>query len=390
MRTPWMLLFGGVLTLCLGCDGQPDDDDVSAETGDTGEACEAPEPVVLDPLDAQCEPLSTDYRPSASSTSAWPACVTDDGEYHLFGTSPGSIARIEAYEEVRAALFSPGVPTPADFTRARVAYSQEEGLESRVVRREDLHYPEIPMSDWEAGVDPDKQCTVAANVEKYPDRCVGPARMGPLLTAAFAAGQEGQGNPQVHAARIDAGLLWFLLISTYKEAFTCTFKGNDCDSAWAYYTGGTNRQGGIGLAAQVRPLDLSAHDAIWDAVLAARCWRDVYPIETYPTLEDAPTDARALFAQGWQQLDDALWHGYALIVRDRLERQLNVCGPEAEANHAWLQVSGPVLAFEARNRDAGQTATLEAAWADALPTEDQAKAAVAALDALFPCPQPLD
>jgi hypothetical protein len=373
--------------LCLACDGAGDDGPTVGETGGEEEACE-PDVVQLDPLVAECSPSPGDYRPTSSSTAQWPACITDDGEYHLFAGSPGSIARIEAYEEIREALLSGGAPTRDDFTRARVAYAQDEGLESRVVRREDLHFPEIPVSDWDPGVDPDKQCTIDANVMKYPDRCVGPARMAPLLNEAFAAGQMGEGVLRVHAARIDAALLWFLLISTHKEAFTCTFKGQDCDSAWAYYTGGTNRQGGIGLAAQVRALDTDAHDAIWDGVLAARCWRDVYDIEVYPTLDDVPADGQALFDRGWQQLDDALWHGYALVVRDRLERQLNVCGVEADANHAWLKVSGPVLAFEARRRDAAQAATLEAAWTGDAPSRDVMEAAVSALDALFPCPEP--
>ena len=387
MRLTTYLLVSAFL-VPVGCsDEEEHDEGGGEETADTGEVCE-PEVVELEPLVAECSPLATDYRPTLSSMSAWPACITDDGEYHLFGNSPGTIARIEAYEDMRDALLTGSRPRPDDFTRARVAYSQEEGLESRLVRREDLHFPEIPMSDWEAGVDPDKQCTVATNVTKYPDRCIGPARMAPVINKAFEDGQLGVGNAHVHAERIDATIIWFLHLSTYKEAFTCTFKGQDCDSAWAYYTGGTNRQGGLGMAAQVRALDPAAHDAIWDGILAARCWRDAYSSDEYPTFEDVPQEGQELFLRGWKQLDDALWHGYALIVRDRLERQLNVCGDLAEANHAWLDVAGPVLAWEARNRDSAQAAALEAAWSGGQPSREQVEAAVDALDALFPCPEP--
>lgn len=378
---------------CPGDDGEGNDtgstgDTGSVDTGGSGGTCE-PLGGSIDPLDASCEPLATDYTPTVdmSADDMWPACVTDDAQYHLVDATPSSIARVEAYDEILD-LLGGEAPTTEDFTNARVVYAQDEGLESRMVRREDLHYPEIPMADWDPGVDPDKQCTVEANIMKYPDRCAGPAKITPLVNDAFAAGQMGEGTPEVHAARIDAAISWFLFLSPYKECFTCTLKAKDCDSCWAYYTGGTNRAGGIGLSARIKALSEDANEAIWDGFSAVRCWRDLYPIEQYPTMEDLPVEGQQLFEQGWEQLDNALWHGFALLVRDRLERQLGACGVEAEANWAWVQVAGPVLDFEAQSRDATQAATLAAVWATDPPTVEDIQAAVTAIDALFPCPQP--
>ena len=364
-------------------------------TGGTGggPVCEVDGSVMVDPIDeSACMPLATDYQPldAMSANDMWPDCVTDDGTYTLVGDSPGSIGRVEGFEGVADLLWRGGVPTADDFTMARAIYAQDQGLESRIQRREDLHYPPVPMEDWDPTVDPDKQCSVTANVEKYPDRCVGPGRMQPILDEAFANGQMGKGDPQVQAARIEATLLWFLYASVYKEANTCaTNKGKDCDSSWAYYTGGVmDRDGAVlGLAKEIKAITGNTHSRIFDGVLAARCWRDLYPDDMYATIDDVPADGQDLFNLAAEQLDNALDRGFAALVRTRLEQQAGLTGSDGAANWAFLQIAGPVLNFEAGKRGpADQAQVLADLWAMDCPTTADIEAGVAALDAIFPCP----
>lgn len=370
--------------------GTTDDGGDGTGTGTSGDAgCDPADIPEID--ESGCAPLDTDYQPRVdmSANDMWPECVTDDGTYTLVASTPSSIARVEAFEIVADLLWRGDTPSEDDFTTARDAYSEMEGLLSRVIRREDLHYPPIPEEDHDPGVDVDKQCTVTANVEKYPDRCAGPAKIAPLVGDAFAAGQTGDGDPLIHAARIEAGLLWFFYISAYKECFTCTLAAKDCDSCWAYYTGGHERDGGIGLSAEVAMVSDEAHQSIWDGFTAVRCWRDLYPEDTYPTWDDVPSDGQDLHGLGWEQLDNALHRGFAVVVRDRLAQQTEVCGtPEGEANWAFLQVAGPVLDREADERGAAEAGTLADLWALDAPTIADVEAGIAALDAVFPCPQP--
>src|SRR5690606_25775031 len=144
--------------------------------------------------DSACTPSARDYVPGASD--AWPACQPDDGSYPLYGDTPSSIERVTAYDTIMASLA--GTPTPEAFTQARAVYSAPEGLESRVLRREDLHYPPIPMAQWDPGVDADKQCNNATLAAAYPQRCAGPALIAPIIDSAFVAGQMGVGVPEVH------------------------------------------------------------------------------------------------------------------------------------------------------------------------------------------------
>lgn len=381
---PWTLAVPLTLAL-LGCDS---DGGESSEGGNDGEVCLVDDAVAFEPADESgCSPAMGDYQPLTNADGdGWPACVNDDGSYNLIDTTPSSIARVEDYEQVME-LLSARSPSPDDFTAARTAYSREEGLESRLVRREDLFYPPIPESDWDPGVDADKQCTVEANVTRYADRCAGPARISPLLNEAFANGQTGEGEPAIAKAQIEASLLWFLHLSVYKEANTCLLKAKDCDSAWAYYTGGFDRSGGIGLAEEIRAVSDLAHQSIWDGFSAYRCWRELYDIETYPTVDDVDAEGQALLASADTQLGSALWYGWARLVRDRLEQQATVCSLDAEASWAFLRIAGPVLSEEAARIDAGTNASLEALWAsEEVPPVEDLQAAVATIDALFGCP----
>ncbi len=331
-----------------------------------------------------CSPNALDYQPGAED--GYPACVTDDGTYTLVSDTPSSIARVEAYADVMAQLA--GSPTTDDFTNARATYSEEEGLESRLQRREDLHFPAIPEDQWDPGVDGDKQCTVLSNVEAYPQRCAGPALIAPIMNDAFAAGQTGDGDPAVHTARIEAAGLWFLYLSVYKEANTCfTGAAKDCDSAWAYYTGGFDRGGGIGLAAAVRAVDSEAHEAIWDGFSAFRCIRDLNPADDTPEIGDLDMVGQELLCGAQSQLTTALDYGLAQVVRDRLAGQADLEGSAADANWAFLQILGPVLDRGADERDAPGYASVRALWdSSAPPSAGDIDGALTALDTVFGCP----
>lgn len=349
--------------------------------------------VEIPPIDESgCEPLASDYTPreNNSADDEWPECVSDDGPYTLVDNPPSTIARIVAYEEIADLLWRKADPTPDDFTEARNQYVLPEGLESRLVRREDLHYDPIPEAEWDPQVDDDKQCTVVALADKYPERCVGPAAMKPLVDEAFAAGQAGEGDPNIHAARIHGGLLWFLYLSVYKEANTCaTVAPKDCDSAWAYYTGGEAIDAGIGMAAEVTAISPNANDRIHDGIMAVRCWRDIaQDMGMYPLLDALPANEQDLFEQGWEQLDQSLHRGYAVIIRDHMQKLFDASCSSADTSVLWafLQVAGPVLNREAEERDAANAGVLAALWADDEPGPEEITAGITALDAIFPCP----
>ncbi len=403
-------VFGGLACAALvlgGCgDGDPMDTEGVETEGETGESegtsegGDAQEPpayscgeLMLACVDeSACAPASTDYMPreNNSADDTWPACISDGGVYELVDSPPSSIARIEAFENIADKLWRNGVPTAQDFLDARVEYTIEEGLESRVNRREDLHYDPIPEAEWDDAFDSDKQCSVPALAAKYDDRCAGPSQIAPLVNAAFEAGSNGEGDPTVHAAEIEAGLLWFLYISTYKEAYTCAAnKAKDCDSAWAYYTGGFQIDGGIGLASYVKMYSENAHNRIFDGVLASRCWRNlVGDGEGYPLIDELPPSDVEQFNLGWEQLDNALHRGYAVVVRERLIDHIGGLrnGDSTVATWAFLQVAGPVLDREASERGAPEAGTLAALWQSDGTDEAALTEGLAALDSVFDCP----
>jgi hypothetical protein len=374
---PWLLVACSVEDGSAGSDTE-----AGTDGGGEGLCFEGAE---LDPFTAEgCTRAAGYYVPGAGT---WPSCVTDDGEYHLVDSTPSTIARIEAYEEIRRLLRGPQAPTPDDFTLARTQYALDEGLESRLVRREDLRFPEIPMEDWQPGVDSDKQCTVASNVTKHPDRCIGPSTLAPMINEAFMMGQMGTGDPRVLAGRIDGAILWFLYLSTVKEANTCfTAAAKDCDSAWAYYTGGTNRAGGLGLSAAFREVGFGANDAVWDGVSAFRCLRDLEPSDDDPSLDDLTPEGRTRFEAATAQLEGALAFGTARVVRSRLDDLLISCDAEAAGEWELVRTFARVLEPTAVARDAAQWEVVREVLDDAGPTEDDLVTLATAVDAVFACP----
>jgi hypothetical protein len=274
---------------------------------------------------------------------------------------------------------NPQTPTAQDFTDARLIYLTSEGLESRLVRREDEHYP--PVLD---GTNAVVACGDLTPVEQQAnaDRCVGPARIVPVVNEAFTAGIAGEGDARLHAARIEAALLWFLYVSVHKEAITCTAKQKDCDSAYAYYTGGASRTDApLGFSRYVKAATTRTHDRVWDGILAVRCWRDLD--NPAGTAADLTMRDRAV-----AQLDRAALRGVAVIVRARALTLLAACDDPVAQAKAWafLQVLGPVLDREATLRDAANATTLRAELAKNDPAAVDVPGLVAALDAIFPCP----
>ncbi|MBC8069126.1 MAG: hypothetical protein IAG13_12395, partial [Deltaproteobacteria bacterium] len=252
-------------------DTDPTDPDSS-----TTEPGGCPQDVDFGEIDTSgCAPLSTDYTPGADDD--YDACVSDGGDWVLVDSPPNSAARTVAYEDIIALLRNGETPSAEDFTMARTIYATKNGIESRVLRREDLHYPPVDEADQDPKVLPDRQCTIGTNADDYPDRCVGPAKIQPIVDAAFAAGETGDGDANVHAARIDAALQWFSFVSVYKESASCGFAPADCDSHWAYYNGAVPNDQSIGIAANFREIDPAIDDAIFNGMLGIRCWRGLYP-----------------------------------------------------------------------------------------------------------------
>jgi hypothetical protein len=315
-----------------------------------------------------CQPLATDYLPGKPDT--WDPCISDSdpSKYVPFNTSISSIARVAAFESMMSRLLKAQPPSPDDFIAAKVDYTQPEGLDSRVSIREDEHYP--PAAKKCADMTP-------AELQQNADRCVGGARMQPLINQAFVEGAAGK-DPLLNAARIESTLLWFLYISVYKEATTCTNKSQDCDSSYAYYTGGESRSGGKGLARYVRGLSSQAHDRIFDGILAVRCWRDLDP--------GTPATNLALRDKATAQMDRGLHRGMALITRSRLEAVEAACGKPREALWASVQILGGALEREARARDATRAQTLRTELARPDPAGADLDLLDRTLEEIFPCP----
>jgi hypothetical protein len=336
------------------------------------------------PVDANpgCQPLDSDYMPreSASANDEWPACISDDNSYHVFNASISTIARVAAFEEIRTLLFTGNAPTPQNFIDARTQYLVANGLESRLSRREDEHYP--PVLDG-GGAPVACQTLTPKQQLANADRCVGPARMVPMINAAFTAGQDAGSTDRerrIAAAQIEGVLLWFLYVSVHKEATTCTNVQADCDSHYAYYSGGDPREMGKGISRYIRELDGEAHDRVWDGVLAVRCWRDL----------DNPTGVAmnlAMRDMAIGQLDRALLRGVALIVRDKTIDMANAApGDAKDALWETVRILGAVLLREAGVRDDVNADLLAAELAKTSATDVNTTQIFSSLEMVFPCP----
>lgn len=294
-----------------------------------------------------CMTLPTDYPTSADY--ACPA-VSGSVTYPRIGASISSIARVEQVEAMAHLLFDPATnPSTMAFADARVQYATAEGIGSRVGRRFDYHLP--PADPMGTG----RICQTEASWRADPLFCVGPATLNPIVLEMLQRGAAGDASEpsRLYAARIEAALLWFIHISVYKETASCAllFPGNDgkredCDSAWAYFTAGRERSAlvseEIGLAREIRTLSEDAHGRILDGLFAVRCWRDIDTSGPPPTplpsyLMPDLLSNRALYERAHEQVDDALDHGFAQIVIDRLERMRTTTGDEQRYHLAFLR-----------------------------------------------------
>jgi len=309
---------------------------------------------------AACEPPQ-DYYPG----DAWDDCISDDGTWELAGDStPSSAARVRAFEQIADLLWRRGTPPDANaFLQAATIYGVADGVGSRVVRRYDSHVPKPERAD----------CKAEDAGTKWPDYCVGPAAIEPLISGALEAGVGGE-EPGPNARRVEAGLAWFYYVSAYKEANTCRDTAKDCDSSWAYYSGAVQRDAeAAGFGGLVQDVELPTHGAVFDALLALRCWRDL-------NAGDAVLHERAL-----AQLDAALDRGLAALLSARLRAVGEATELTRAGQWAFLEVLGPVLDRAARLRDASAADALASIWSGGAATAD-ADAARSLLDELFPCP----
>ncbi|WP_224244314.1 hypothetical protein [Hyalangium gracile] len=367
-RILWMAAAALLVSAC-------DDDPKPDETPDEEVPFECtPAPVQTENL-GSCQPAATDYRPrepqvNNSASDAWAACISDDNVYHPVNPNISTVARVAAFEDIARLLWRDcEAPTAEDFVTAYDKFTQPEGLGSRVQRREDYHYPPAPGG---------KRCRDEGVPETAPDRCVGPSKLLPIITDAFTRGGQGEA-PRVQAARIEAALLWFLYISPISEVNTCTTTPNDCDSSWAYYTGGTERGAPVGLASYVRNVGPQTHDRAYDAALAVRCWRNL-DNETGAATNTALRD-RAL-----AQYDKALLRGVALILRQRLTQLPQGSEEDQRVRLTFINTLGPFLDREARTRNPALADTLKAEVSKTSAADVDVDAATAALDSLFSCP----
>jgi hypothetical protein len=342
----------------LPADASSDDSGSDADVGLCVPSGPAPDPM-------GCVAEMGDYAPA---NGAYAPCVSDMGGYVPIEETISTIGRVRAFEEIAALLFDASRDAPpADFTAARLIYQEDEGLDSRVVRRYDPHFTVPDGTD----------CSLPGVPVAFPDYCVGPALLTPIALDALNAGIAGD-SPRANAGRLEGALLWFLYVSTYKEGLTCTTTARDCDSAWAYYTGGEAARCGIGLSRYVSTADPYAHDRAWDGALALRCWRDL-------DSEVVATDL-ALRDQARAQYDRAVLHGVSAIVRERLQAADATTGAEQAYHWGFVTVLGQALDREMEARSPTDAASLRAA----LGTESAAGAdinrAMAAIDAVFSCP----
>jgi hypothetical protein len=318
---------------------------------------------------SSCPKGADDYRPreSNSSLDTWPACISDNNVFTPSNPSIGSVARTQAYESIANRLWRNRIiPVPNDFVEAKVAYAVDQGIDSRIQRREDVHYTAAPMPCSTAGIPAD-----------FPERCVGPATLLPILNDAFEKGAMGE-TPLVHGARIEAAFDWFFYVSALSEVMSCTDKVADCDSCWAYYAGGTARDMPLGIAKEFFRFAPETHQRAYDATLAVRCWRDLDKVTPATNLMRRDL-ARA-------QLDKALLRGMALLLREKIVELPCSTGQVLDARWAYVKIVGPLLDRAARERNQMQADKLQSEFSKASPGEVDTVGVLMAIDSLFQCP----
>ncbi len=361
-----------------------------AGTADAGTPLQPGDPVTLVCAPKHTEDLSActhaanDYEPrqSASTNDQWSACPPDN--YYASKTFPlvvgpsapgGGIGRVNAWEDMGKKLWRSGtVPTPESFADALVIYGMGDGsISSRMVRRQDIHYPDLANNSK-------TKCTEPGVADANPDRCVGPAKLVPIVNKAFEAAINDKVEPLSQSARIEAALIWFFYTSVLAEQGTCRDTKEDCDSVWSHYNGAqaVDAAGQTGLGRYFKDLSEEAHARVFDGVLAINCWRH---------LDGAPLATNtALYDRAQAQVDAALLRGVALILRERLSNLSCSTGDVQKAHLAFVNTLGPFLDRAARAKNPAQADILLAQVNATTVAGVDVQKAVSALDALFPCP----
>jgi hypothetical protein len=392
---------------------------------------------VVIPVDAApvvCSVRPSDYQPRAAMMShdVWPVCRSDNNRFQPFTTDQiNAEQRVINFElmninpePIRDAMGNMVAPArPMAFFDANRDPSREEfvgvaayyasagamsGLVERFSRRPDEHYPQPQgvLINPATGEYNGRWCGTEANWMMARDYCVGPATLRPWMTSSLAAGSAGgMGVPmRVHAARIEATLLYLFYASIYKESLSCVSSVADCDSAWGYYTGGADRdaQTQRGLARYIRDADSETHQRVWDGLLAVHCWRELDgglmtmpPVATNPMMRE----------RAREQLDRALNRGMVLVTLARLRALASSLEATdmsrraaAAAHQGFVDVVGPLFARAletwvpsryadgiGRAGSAAVTGTIAALRRPAL-TAAEARLAADTLSTVFACP----
>jgi hypothetical protein len=318
------------------------------------------------PAVGECVPLTEgldhDYVPGRNDS--WPECISDSGEFVPIGESISASARTLAIGEIGELIFQADEDaSPEAFIRARMLYDEDAGLGSRMARRYDPHYV----------VEGDVDCTVAADVARNPDYCVGPAKILPIVLRAFKNGYEGI-EPRFHAGRIEGALLWFSAISEYKETLSCSAEDiKDCDSAYGYYDAAGQE---AGLGGYIKEVDPDAHAAARLGALAVRCWRDVDP--------DLPATDLALRERARTQFDRAVLKGVVSVLLERIDQAAQAVG-EAQKFH-WGFVSAFLGAIQSQSfRSSGSAELIAEARAAPSPAAVDTEELKLALQGIVEC-----
>jgi hypothetical protein len=328
------------------------------------------------PAQKSCTASATDYTPrdAASAGKRLPACVSDSGKYTPINPDVPSNSRIAAVEAVLRLLKvgADEVPSASAFDDVRVLYTQPEGLDSRVSRREDIHFAEVEI----AGIKRQCRDLTPAELQLYPDRCAGPVKVVPLINDALREGAAGNA-PRVQAARIEAAMVWFMWLSLYKESQGCYADPKQCDSTSSYWGGNQDVNAApTGYGRYVKTLSEESYKRGWDAVLAIRCAYD-YFVSSAPEPADFPT----VREKAREQVDRVNNHALALILRARLGKIQ--CDPAA---FAFVRTLAPVLNVVAKAKDPAKASELAAELSKAAATDVNVGNVDAILSELFGCP----
>lgn len=309
-----------------------------------------------------CMPNADDYP-----GDTWGECISDEGRYELAGdNTPSSAARVAAFDEIAALLWRSEDVTVQNLVDAELIYGEDGGVGSRVARRYDAHVSKPEGAD----------CKADDAATQWPEYCVGPAQIEPLIIDSFAEAIAGN-DVTANIANVRSGLVWFYYLSVYKEAYSCASKAQDCDSHWAYGNGGKQLdEDPLGLAGLIKTQSTLAYEALFNANLAVRCWR----AEDATEVSENPDLHQKVLAQ----VDRALDYAYSLVLIGELNRWSTGSNRVKVFAEQTLIVLGPTIARAASERGSSYTFGDVSTWQSL--SNDKVSELIEALSEAFPCP----